>query len=157
SSPSEAAPACWGLSIMMTVRSARDGVVLTTPSACVVRLSGSTPEPACARVRYPDRWGRRIPPSGLDMRPASLRFLNRVQGVNVNNLTELVVASTVGIGVGLAAGMAGMAMLRRARLRREVRELDPWWQWQKQWQRVEIGLRRVDAIYEGRQVDSADD
>ena len=91
------------------------------------------------------------------MRPSSLRFLNHVQGVNVNNLTELVVAITVGIVVGLAAGMAGMAMLRRARLRREVRELDPWWQWQKQWQRVEIGLRRVDAIYEGRQVDSADD
>lgn len=74
----------------------------------------------------------------------------------MNNPAVLVVAITVGVVVGLVAGMAGMAMLRRARLRKEVREFDPWWQWQKQWQRVEIGLRRVDAIYDGRQVDSAD-
>lgn len=74
----------------------------------------------------------------------------------MNNRAELVVAITVGVVVGLVAGTAGMAMFRRARLRKEVREFDPWWQWQKQWERMEIGLRRVDAIYEGRQVDSPD-
>src|SRR5262245_35948536 len=74
----------------------------------------------------------------------------------MNNRTELVVAITVGIVLGLVAGMGGMAILRRVRLRKEARDLDPWWQWQKQWQRVEIGLRRIDAIYDGRQVDSPD-
>jgi len=71
----------------------------------------------------------------------------------VSFLASLVVAMTVGAVVGF---VAGMAVLRRARLRREVRERDPWWQWQKQWQRVGLGLRRVEAIYEGRQGDSAD-
>jgi hypothetical protein len=71
----------------------------------------------------------------------------------VSFLASLVVAMTVGAVVGF---VAGMAVLRRARLRRDVRERDPWWQWQKQWQRVGLGLRRVEAIYEGRQGDSAD-
>jgi hypothetical protein len=71
----------------------------------------------------------------------------------VSFLASLVVAMTVGAVVGF---VAGMAVLRRARLRREVRERDPWWQWQKQWQRVGLGLRRVEAIYEGREGDSAD-
>jgi len=74
----------------------------------------------------------------------------------MNNPTTLVVAIALGVIVGLVAGMVGMAMLRRARLRKEVRELDPWWQWEKQWCRLEIGLRRIAAIYEGRQVDSAE-
>src|SRR5256885_15353507 len=65
----------------------------------------------------------------------------------------LVVAMTVGAVVGL---VTGMAILRRVRVRREVRDRDPWWQWQKQWQRVEIGLRHLVEIYEGRQDDSAD-
>jgi hypothetical protein len=65
----------------------------------------------------------------------------------------LVVAMGVGGVVGL---VAGMAIVRRAGARREVRERDPWWQWQKQWQRVEIGLRRVEAIYEGRPGESID-
>lgn len=69
-------------------------------------------------------------------------------------LARLVVAMSVGAAVGL---VTGMAILRRARVRREVRERDPWWQWQKQWQRVEIGLQRLVSIYEGRQDDSADD
>jgi hypothetical protein len=75
----------------------------------------------------------------------------------VSDLASLVVAMTVGAVFGL---VAGMAILRRGRVRREVRERDPWWQWQKQWQkqwqRVELGLWRVEAIYEGRQGDSAD-
>jgi hypothetical protein len=71
----------------------------------------------------------------------------------VSDLALLVVAMTVGAVVGL---VTGMAVLRRARLRREVREPDPWWQWHKQWQRVEIGLQHLVAIYEGRQHDSAD-
>ena len=71
----------------------------------------------------------------------------------MTDLASLVVAMTVGAVVGF---VAGMAVLRRARLRRDVRERDPWWQWQKQWQRVGLGLRRVEAIYEGRQGDSAD-
>ena len=68
-------------------------------------------------------------------------------------LARLVVVMSVGGVVGL---VIGMAMLRRTRVRREVRERDPWWQWQKQWKRVEIGLQRLVAIYEGRQHDSAD-
>jgi hypothetical protein len=64
-----------------------------------------------------------------------------------------VVAMTGCTVVGL---VAGMAILRRARVRREVRGRDPWWQWQTQWQRVEIGRRRLVAIYEGREGDSAD-
>ena len=71
----------------------------------------------------------------------------------MTDLARLVVAMTVGAVIGL---VLGMAILRRARLRREVGERDPWWQWQKQWQRVELGLWRVEAIYEGRQGDSAD-
>lgn len=71
----------------------------------------------------------------------------------MSSLASLAVAMTVG---GVVGFVAGMAILRRARLRWEVRERDPWWQWQKQWQRVELGLRRVEAIYEGRQGDSAD-
>jgi hypothetical protein len=68
----------------------------------------------------------------------------------------LLVAVTVGVVVGLVMGMVGLSLLRRARLRREAREHDPWWQWQKQWERVEIGLRRIDAIYEGRHGDSTE-
>src|SRR5215218_11073707 len=80
--------------------------------------------------------------------------LNEHQGGSlVTYLARLVVAMSVGGVVGL---VIGMAMLRRARVRREVRERDPWWQWQKQWKRVEIGLQRLVAIYEGRQHDSAD-
>jgi hypothetical protein len=71
----------------------------------------------------------------------------------VSDLATLVVAMTVGGVVGL---VAGIGILRRARVRREVRKRDPWWQWQKQWQRVEIGLRHLVAIYEGREDDSAD-
>jgi hypothetical protein len=71
----------------------------------------------------------------------------------VTDLASLVVAMTVGAVFGF---VAGRAILRRARVRREVRERDPWWQWQKQWQHVELGLWRVEAIYEGRQGDSAD-
>jgi hypothetical protein len=71
----------------------------------------------------------------------------------VTYLARLVVAMTVGGVVGL---VTGIAVLRRARVRREVRERDPWWQWQKQWQRVEIGLQRLVSIYEGREDDSAD-
>jgi hypothetical protein len=66
----------------------------------------------------------------------------------VSDLARLVVAMTVGAVVGL---VTGIAILRRARVRMEVREHDPWWQWQKQWQRVEIGLRCVEAIYAGRE------
>jgi hypothetical protein len=71
----------------------------------------------------------------------------------VSDLTTRAAAMTVGSVVGL---VIGTAILRRARVRREVRKRDPWWQWQKQWQRVEIGLRHLVAIYEGRQGDSAD-
>ena len=71
----------------------------------------------------------------------------------MSDLASFVVAVTVGGVVGL---VAGTPIVRRARVHREVRERDPWWQWQKQWQRVEIGLRRVEAIYEGRQGDSVD-
>ena len=71
----------------------------------------------------------------------------------MSDLARFLVAMTVGGVVGL---VTGMAIVRRGRVRREVRERDPWWQWQKQWQRVEIGLRRVEAIYEGRQGDSTD-
>jgi hypothetical protein len=71
----------------------------------------------------------------------------------VSDLATLVVAMTVGAVIGL---VTGTAIRRRIRVRQEVRERDPWWQWQKQWQRVEIGLRRVEAIYEGRHGDSVD-
>jgi hypothetical protein len=71
----------------------------------------------------------------------------------VSDLARLVVAMTIGTVVGL---LTGIALLRHARVRREVRDRDPWWQWQKQWQRVEIGLRRVEAIYAGREGHSVD-
>jgi hypothetical protein len=71
----------------------------------------------------------------------------------VSDLATLVVAMTVGAVIGL---VTGTAIRRRIRVRQEVRERDPWWQWQKQWQRVELGLRRVEALYEGREGDSAD-
>lgn len=69
----------------------------------------------------------------------------------MSHLASLVVAVTVGAVAGL---VAGVSILRHARVRREVREGDPWWQWQKQWRRVEIGLRRVVAIYEEQPGDS---
>jgi hypothetical protein len=74
----------------------------------------------------------------------------------MNEHAVILVAVTVGVVVGLAMGIGGLSLLRRARLRREAREHDPWWQWQKQWERVEIGLRRIDTIYEGRQGDSTE-
>jgi hypothetical protein len=65
----------------------------------------------------------------------------------------MLVAMCVGAVVGLGAGIG---ILRHARARIEAREHDPWWLWQNQWQRVEIGLRRVFEMYEGRRGDSAD-
>jgi hypothetical protein len=42
----------------------------------------------------------------------------------VTDLARLAVAMTVGAVIGL---LIGMAILRRARVRTEVRERDPWW------------------------------
>jgi hypothetical protein len=79
--------------------------------------------------------------------------LNGTEEPPVSHLASLVVAMTVGAVAGLAAGIF---ILRRIRAGKEVREGDPWWQWQKQWQRMEVGLRRVAAVHEGRQSDSVD-
>ncbi len=68
-------------------------------------------------------------------------------------LATLLIAMCVSAVVGIGAGIG---LLRHARVRIEARERDPWWLWQKQWQRVETGLRRVVEIYEGREGDSAD-
>ena len=67
-------------------------------------------------------------------------------------LATLLAAMCVGAVVGIGAGIG---ILRHARVRMEAREHDPWWLWQKQWQRVEIALGRVLEIYEGREGDSA--